>query len=117
MSALRSESHEYVAPEELLGQIRAGTAPTILDVRSRWEFERGRVLDAVHIPFWALLTRARRLSGARAGQAHGRVLRAWSSSRGRRGSAAPIGLQCVLYLRGHMSGWRRSHLPEHVAQG
>ena len=37
---------------DLLARISAGTAPTILDVRSREEFTHGHVPGALHVPFW-----------------------------------------------------------------
>ncbi|PYR23480.1 MAG: hypothetical protein DMF94_01260 [Acidobacteria bacterium] len=41
----------------LLAEIEAGTAPAILDVRSRMEFAHGHVPGALHIPFWTLAAR------------------------------------------------------------
>ena len=43
-----------IARAELRAQLDAGTAPLIIDVRSRWEYHRGHVPGAVHIPFWTL---------------------------------------------------------------
>ena len=46
-----------MTPTELLSLIDGGHAPAILDVRSEWEFKRGHVPGAVHIPFWKVGTR------------------------------------------------------------
>ena len=91
----------------LLARIEAGTAPTILDVRSRWEYAAGHVPGAVHIPFWTLPARVPEISaspsdpivvycghGPRAYLA-GIVLRA-------------AGFRHVSYLEGHMQKWRRA---------
>ena len=116
MPALRNESHAHVTPTELLARIRAGTAPIILDVRSRWEFERGHVLDAMHIPFWALPARARRLAGVR-----DEPVVVYCGHGPRAAVAAALlrllGFSRVLCLKGHMSGWRRANLPEDTARG
>ena len=90
---------------ELVERIDTGRPPTILDVRSRWEFSRGRVPGARHIPFWWLhrlwpldVSRDEPLVvycmyGPRAWMA-GTVL-TWA------------GFRHIRYLRGHMAGWRR----------
>lgn len=100
-----------VPATELAERIDQGVAPTILDVRSRWEFSRGRVPGARHVPFWWLhrllplsLPREETLIvyctyGPRAWMA-GTVLR-WA------------GFRKIRYLTGHMAGWRRGgHLEE-----
>ena len=46
---------EHIGRAELLSEIRAGSPPTIVDVRSRREFEESHVPGAVHIPFYAIL--------------------------------------------------------------
>ena len=42
----------------LLAEIEAGTAPAILDVRSRMEFAHGHVPGAIHIPMAQIEKRA-----------------------------------------------------------
>ena len=97
----------------LLAEIEAGTAPAILDVRSRMEFAHGHVPGARHIPFWTLPVRRSEIPvspddplvvycghGPRAWFA-GAVLRA-------------CGFRRVVYLEGHMSKWRRAGLPQEV---
>ncbi len=99
----------------LLEEIEAGTAPAILDVRSRMEFVRGHVPGAIHIPFWTLPARTSEISvspddplvvycghGPRAWCA-GAVLRA-------------CGFRQVVYLEGHMSGWTRAGLRQEVGR-
>ena len=97
----------------LLAEIDAGTAPTILDVRSRTEFARGHVPGALHIPFWAVAARTTQISSARADPlvvycGHGP--RAWFA----RAVLRQHGFQRVVYLDGHMSGWREAGLREEV---
>ena len=97
----------------LLAEIEAGTAPAILDVRSRMEFAHGHVPGAIHIPFWTLPARTSEIAlspddplvvycghGPRAWIA-GAVLRA-------------RGFRRVVYLEGHMSRWTQAGLRQEV---
>jgi rhodanese-related sulfurtransferase len=47
-----NSSRGSIAPAALMEQITAGTAPVILDVRSKREFDAGHLPGAVHLPFW-----------------------------------------------------------------
>jgi rhodanese-related sulfurtransferase len=109
LAARASESH--ISQDELLRAIEAGDAPAIVDVRTRRAFEKGHVPGALHIPFWAMAWRASQVPtppdelvvvycehGPRAGLAKA-ALRA-------------AGFHEVLYLEGHMSGWKRAGLPQ-----
>jgi rhodanese-related sulfurtransferase len=100
-----------MTPEALLARIRAGTAPTILDVRSRGEFEAGHVPGAVHVPFWNVGARLGDIPGSAADPivvycGHGP--RAWMAG----AVLKRHGYTDVSYLDGHMSGWRLAGLPE-----
>ena len=96
---------------DLLARISAGTAPTLLDVRSRGEFTRGHVPGALHVRFWKVLTRA---PGIPISLDDPLVVycergpRAWlaGAALGRRG------FRRVEYLEGHMSRWRRAGFRE-----
>jgi hydroxyacylglutathione hydrolase len=92
---------------QLIGQ---GTAPTIIDVRSSYEYQAGHIPGAIHIPFWSALYRVDEIStpkdelvivycahGPRAGFGKFALTRA--------------GYTQVLYLDGHMSGWYKAGLP------
>jgi rhodanese-related sulfurtransferase len=95
----------------LLAAIEVGTAPTILDVRTRWEFEAGHVPGAIHVPFQAV---ARRVAEIPSGHDDPLVVycghgpRAWMAGRLLRAR----GFRRVSYLTGHWSGWRRARLRE-----
>ncbi len=41
---------QEITPEALQGEIAAGRAPRMLDVRDGWELEISRLPDALHIP-------------------------------------------------------------------
>ena len=106
--------HSEIAASELLALIEAGAAPTIIDVRSRREFQKGHVPGARLLPFWKLLTGSPQIPasaedplvlycelGPRAHLAGGALRRR--------------GFQRVAYLKGHMAGWRRAALLEERA--
>jgi hydroxyacylglutathione hydrolase len=98
-------------PSDLLASIEAGNPPAVLDVRTNWEFDRGRVPGAIHIPFWTLLGRLSEISAYRETPM---VVycelgpRAWMA-----GTALRLcGFRGVQYLDGHMAHWRRHRLPQ-----
>jgi rhodanese-related sulfurtransferase len=100
-----------VTPNELLALIDEGHAPAILDVRSDWEFKRGHVPGAVHIPFWKVGTRLDEVSSKKSEPlvvycGHGP--RAWRAG----GVLRRHGFKNITYLKGHMHGWRRAGLRE-----
>lgn len=93
-------------PDDLMEMIRRGDAPTIVDVRSRWEYERGHVPGAIHVPFWAACFRASRIQGPV-------VIYCEHGPRAVLARAALFlrGFRSIEYLAGHMIAWRRSGLP------
>jgi rhodanese-related sulfurtransferase len=96
---------------DLLARISAGTAPKILDVRSRAEFEAGHVPGALHIPFWQLLSQAPEIPLSLEDPL---VVYCGHGPRARMAGAAlrRRGFRRVEYLEGHMSRWRRAGLRE-----
>ena len=104
-----------ITPSELLARIERGDAPTILDVRSALEYRHGHVPGAVHVPFWTI--------GAHLDDIHakpqdelvvycGHGPRAW-----RAGNVLKRrGFTNVVYLQGHMHGWRQAGLREDTNQ-
>ena len=100
-----------ITPRQLLDKIAARTAPTILDVRSGWEYRRGRVPGAIHIPFWTLSTRVSEVPGAADDPLVvycGYGPRAWMAGAVLRRR----GFRHVMYLAGHMHGWRQGGFVE-----
>lgn len=94
---------------DLAARLEAGSAPTLLDVRTREEFARGRVPGARNVPHDEL-TEALPGLGLEAGQ----EVVVYCQS-GRRASLAldvltEAGYQAV-QLDGDMSGWREQGLP------
>jgi rhodanese-related sulfurtransferase len=103
----------HMTGKELAARLAAGTAPAVIDTRSRWEFNRGHVPGAIHLPFWQSFSRAADLTLARDRPVvvyceHGprAVIARYALQR--------AGFRQVLYLDGHMSAWRRAGLPVDV---
>jgi rhodanese-related sulfurtransferase len=94
-----------IEPDELARRIAAGTAPLILDVRSRVEYHAGHVPGARHLPFWTLPWRGDELRGERNRDVvvycgHGpraMMAAAWLRQKG---------FTNVRLLSGHWTGWR-----------
>jgi rhodanese-related sulfurtransferase len=104
-----------MTPEDLQQRIEAGTAPKILDVRSRWEYRQGHVPGAVFIPFWAMSFLgpflARRIPAKRGEPlvvycGHGP--RAWMAG----AALLSWGFRDIQYLEGHWAEWKRGGRPQ-----
>ena len=104
-----------ISPGDLLALIRAGTAPAILDVRSRAEFLAGRVPGARHVPFWAVAFSRRRIPASA-----GDPLVVYCGQGPRAGVARAalglLGFTRVIDLDGHWEGWVRDRLPVEVGE-
>jgi rhodanese-related sulfurtransferase len=103
----------HITGKELAARLAAGTGPAVIDTRSRWEFNRGHVPGAIHLPFWQSVSRAADLTLAR-----DRPVVVYCEHGPRAGIARyalqRAGFKQVLYLDGHMSAWRRAGLPVDV---
>lgn len=99
-----------IAPDALMKQIADGTAPLIVDVRSKMEFDQGHVPGARHLPFWKAGLEWRSIAYARELPVivycgHGpRAYMAGTALKQR-------GFRNILYLAGHMKKWRAMKLP------
>jgi hydroxyacylglutathione hydrolase len=101
----------HIEASELLRLIEAGRAPTVVDVRTRREFDAGHVPGALHIPFWAVLGRSSEVPTPRESPI---VLYCEHGPRAGLAKAAfrLSGFDQILYLKGHMSGWKKAGLPQ-----
>lgn len=100
----------HVTAAALLEQIDAGRAPLVLDVRSQAEYTGGHVPGAVHVPFAEAAERAAAIEGPR-----DQPIVVYCEL-GPRAGIAKLALESqgfsnVLYLDGHMAGWRGAGLP------
>ena len=104
-------SADRITAGALLTRIESGTAPRILDVRSRLEFAKGHVPGAHHIPFWRISRQIDGLTIPRDAElvvycGHGpRAVIAGRALRRR-------GFTRITYLEGHFSKWRSAGFRE-----
>ena len=97
-------------PRELAERMAAGQAPTVIDVRTIFEFRDGHISGAVHAPLWRILLKMAALPANK--QAETVVLcelgpRAWMA----KVLLGCLGYRNVTLLTGHMAGWRCAGLP------
>ncbi len=99
-----------ISPERLNEQILAGTAPAILDVRSKREYDAGHVPGAVHVAFWQIGRRWHELAHLCEGPL---VLYCGHGPRAYLAGAvlARRGCRAIAYLAGHMQRWNGLNLP------
>jgi rhodanese-related sulfurtransferase len=105
-----THSQTHISAGELQRLIRLGSPPTIIDVRTRYEYEQGHVPGAIHLPFWKALFSAGGLDTPR-----DKPLVVYCAHGPRAGigkfALTSAGFTNVLYLEGHMSGWLKAGLP------
>ena len=104
-------SAKSISPDALLERIHLGDPPVVLDVRSAREFAAGHVPGALNVPFTRLLAGVDAVPAKIAQPVVvycGHGPRAWMAGAAlrRRGHGR------VIYLRGHMAGWRKAGLRE-----
>ena len=99
---------------ELPHQRTAHPDMVIVDVRSVFEYRRGHVPGAVHLPFWAAAFRPLRAPASPAPIVVycGHGPRAWIA----RTFLRWRGVRDVCLLEGHMAGWRRAGLAEQAGR-
>jgi rhodanese-related sulfurtransferase len=100
-----------MTPRSLCRAIGDGSAPAVLDVRTRSEFAGGHVPGAINIPFDEVGRRVAELQALRDRPVLvycGHGPRAWLARLVLRRHR----FRQVSLLRGHMAAWRRAGLPE-----
>ncbi len=110
LAACAIEGTHHMTQDQLLASIEQGTAPIIVDVRSQSEYESGHVPGALHLPFYAMWTRHSEIKGKPEDPV---VLYCEHGPRAGIAKFAlwTLGHEQILYLEGHMSGWKDRGLP------
>jgi rhodanese-related sulfurtransferase len=103
-----------ILASELERLLNSGSAPLIIDVRSSYEYGRGHIPGAIHVPFWKSLFLANDLLAPRDEPV---VIYCQHGPRAAVGKFALqwAGYVDVRYLRGHMSAWEKARLPVETA--
>jgi rhodanese-related sulfurtransferase len=104
----------HISATDLEQRIKSGTAPVIIDVRSAYEYRKGHIPGAIHMPFWQSFFLANDLT------APGDRPVVVYCQHGPRAVIARFALRQaghtdVRYLDGHMSGWEHAGLPLETA--
>jgi phage shock protein E len=99
-----------ISRKALADEIRDGTAPLILDVRSAAEYQSGHIPGSVNIPHDQLATRLSELGISKSAEV---VVHCEGGGRASKAEAILVasGYTRVVDLEGHMKGWRESGLP------
>jgi rhodanese-related sulfurtransferase len=100
-----------ISPAALLEQIDRNDAPVVLDVRTHGEFAAGHVPGAVNVPLTTVLAGSDAVHAPKSQTVVvycGHGPRAWLAGEALRWR----GYARIIYLRGHMAGWRRAGLRE-----
>jgi phage shock protein E len=105
-----SPTSATISGNALADEIRNGTAPLILDVRSEEEYKAGHIPGSVNIPHDQLATRLSELQVPKSAEV---VVHCEGGGRAAKAEAvlAASGYTKVVDLEGHMKGWRESGLP------
>ena len=95
---------------ELLRRIKAKKPPTVVDVRTGFEFRKGHIPDAIHAPSWKILLRLARIPSDRDSEL---VLTCEHGPRAEicKVLLGALGYRNVVLLAGQMAGWRRAGHP------
>ncbi len=95
--------------KELVQLIKSKKSPTVIDVRSGFEFNSGHVPGAIHTPTWKILFKMAKLPKNKEAKL---VVLCEHGPRAQmaQGLLGLYGYRNVALLDGHMAGWRRAGL-------
>jgi rhodanese-related sulfurtransferase len=93
--------------KELQRRLKANNPPTVVDVRSGFEYRSGHIPGALHAPMWKLIFRLTKLSEDKNTEL---VLTCEHGPRAQvvQGLLKRRGYRKLVLLDGHMSGWRKA---------
>lgn len=93
--------------KDLAKRIRSHQQPTVVDVRSGFEFRSGHIPGAIHAPAWKILLRLAKLPADRNAEL---VVTCEHGPRAQlaKGLLSALGYRNVTLLEGHMAGWRQA---------
>lgn len=106
---------EQISPQALATQIEQGTAPLILDVRSRQEYTQGHIPGAINIDYRILSNNLSTIDDYRSKDVVvycERGVRAGVAER----TLEEAGFVSILSLNGDIAAWRRAGLPLVVSE-
>ena len=97
--------------QELLKRIKSKQPPTVLDVRSGFEFRSGHIPGALHSPALKILFRMARIPSDKDAEL---VVTCEHGPRAQlaKGLLGVLGYRNIKLLEGHMSAWRLAGRPQ-----
>ena len=98
-------------PQELLKRIKSKNPPTVVDVRTIFEFRKGHIPGVIHAPTWKILLRLARLPSDKKSEL---VVACELGPRAQiaKGLLKAFGYRNVALLSGHMAAWRQAGFPQ-----
>lgn len=98
-------------PRELLKRMKTKQPPTVVDVRTIFEFRKGHIPGVVHAPTWKILLKLARLPSDKNAEL---VVTCELGPRAQiaKGLLEFYGYRNVALLAGQMAGWRQAGLPQ-----
>ena len=98
-------------PQELLKRIKSNNPPTVVDVRTIFEFRKGHIPGVIHAPTWKILLRLARIPSDKSTEL---VVTCELGPRAQiaKGLLKSFGYRSVELLAGHMAGWRQAGFPQ-----
>jgi len=96
--------------QELLKRIKSKQAPTVIDVRTIFEYRKGHIPGAIHAQTWKILLKIAQIPSDKNSEL---VVTCELGQRAQivKGLLRLYGYQNLTLLEGHMAGWRRAGLP------
>ena len=97
-------------PQELIKRLKSKKPPTVVDVRTIFEFRKGHIPGVIHAPTWKILLR---LAGIPSDKDTELVVTCELGPRAQiaKGLLSVFGYRNVVLLAGQMAGWRKAGLP------
>jgi len=98
-------------PQELANRIQSKNPPTVVDVRTVFEFRKGHIPGAIHAPTWKILLRLAHIPSDKNAEL---VVTCELGPRARiaKGLLNAFGYRNVVLLVGQMAGWRKDGRPQ-----
>jgi rhodanese-related sulfurtransferase len=98
-------------PKDLLQRMQLKSPPTLVDVRTVFEFRKGHIPGAVHAPTWKILLRLDHIPSDRNTEL---VVTCELGPRARIAQSllTIVGYKNVVLLAGQMAGWRKAGHPQ-----
>ena len=105
------EDGDHMLPQELLKRIQSKHPPTVVDVRTIFEFRKGHIPGVIHAPTWKILLRLIQIPSDRNAEL---VVTCELGPRAQiaKGLLTIFGYRNVDLLAGHMAAWRQAGFPQ-----